>query len=122
MIEEVEVDKAEALAILGKEIAAFREKSYSELVAMIYQGRDTTGTVTGVERLLDRICSHPLITTGEREGASGAAYQFEIEVFWDDKPGGDVRVMGSIDDGGLRAFLPLCEAFIMSPSGRFVGE
>lgn len=107
------MDKTEALAILRSELAAFREKSHSELVAMIDQGRDTSGTVRGVERLLDRIGSHPLITAGEREGASGAVYQFEIQVFWDDKPGGNVRVMGSIDDGGWRAFVPLCEDFIM---------
>jgi hypothetical protein len=116
------MDKADALAILGSELAAFREKSYSELVAMIDQGRDTTDTVRGVERLLDRICSQPLITAGEREGAPGAVYQFEIEVFWDDKPGGDVRVMGSIANGGWRAFVPVCEDFIMSPSRAFVGE
>jgi hypothetical protein len=30
--------------------------------------------------------------------------------------------MVSIDDGGLRAFYPITEDFIMSPSGAFVGE
>ena len=43
-------------------------------------------------------------------------------VIWDDEPGGNVRVMVSIDDGGLRAFVPMTESFIKSPSGEFVGE
>jgi len=31
-------------------------------------------------------------------------------------------MMGGIDDGGLRAFMPLCDDFIIAPNGRFVGE
>jgi hypothetical protein len=95
------MDKALALAILGKELAAFREKSYSELVSMI-----------------DREPNQ----SEERSAPSGALYYVEMQVFWDDKPGGDVRVMGSIDDGGLRAFVPLSVSFVMGPSGVFVGE
>lgn len=46
-------------------------------------------------------------------GASGARYQLEIDVFWDHKPGGAVRVMGSIDDGGFwRSVAPLTRSFI----------
>lgn len=30
-----------------------------------------------------------------------------IEVVWDNKADGDVRVLGAIDDGSIRAFLPL---------------
>jgi hypothetical protein len=33
-----------------------------------------------------------------------------------------VHVLGAIDDGGLRAFVPLCDDFIMAPDGSFVGE
>ena len=60
--------------------------------------------------------------TGERTGPSGKWYQIEIQAFWDGKPDGDIRVMGSIDDGGWRAYFPLCEDFIKSPSNEFVGE
>jgi len=49
-------------------------------------------------------------------------YQVEIDVFWDDKPGGAVRVLGMIDDGGWRAFMPMCEAFGKAPYVSFVDE
>lgn len=48
-------------------------------------------------------------------GDSGTDYQIEIEVMWDGKGGGDLRVLGSIDDGGVRAFCPLCDSFIVTP-------
>ena len=54
--------------------------------------------------------------------ASGTRYQLEIQFFWDDKTDGNVRVLGSIDDGGIRAFLPATDSFILTPEGRFVGE
>lgn len=46
----------------------------------------------------------------------------ELQAFWDDKPDGDLRVMLSIDDGGLRAFKPLSKDLIISSSNRFIGE
>ena len=64
----------------------------------------------------DRLRSHmggPIVL--EARGRSGTDYQIEIEVFWDDKEGGDLRVLGSIDDGGARAFCPLCDSFIVTP-------
>jgi hypothetical protein len=48
---------------------------------------------------------------------SGATYHVELEGFWDDKEQRDLRVVASIDDGGLRAFLPFTDAFTISPSG-----
>ena len=48
----------------------------------------------------------------ERAAASGATYQLELQFFWDNQPGGNVRVMGSIDDGGWRAVVPLSRSFI----------
>jgi hypothetical protein len=48
---------------------------------------------------------------------SGATYHVELEGFWDDKEHRDLRVVASIDDGGLRAFLPFTDAFTISPSG-----
>jgi len=47
--------------------------------------------------------------------------KLEILIRWDGKRGGDVRVMGSIDDGGWRAFLPLCSDLLMTPSGEVEG-
>ncbi len=48
---------------------------------------------------------------------SGATYHVELEGFWDDEEHRDLRVVASIDDGGLRAFLPFTDAFTISPSG-----
>ena len=94
------MNKEEAKQIIRVELESFRAKPYSELVQMI-----------GAEPV-----------TSERTGPSGKRYQIEIQVFWDDKAGGDIRVVGSIDDGGWRAYRPLCEDFIKNPANEFVGE
>ena len=62
------------------------------------------------------------VTTDEVVRDSERSWQLEIQVFWDDQPNGNVRVMVSVDDGGLRAFVPLSGSFIKAPSGEFVGE
>jgi hypothetical protein len=93
------VDKQESDGMLRGKLREYRVLRYSDLVAQI--GIDDHVTVVG---------------------ASGAEFQLEVQVFWDDGPGGNVRVIGSIDDGGLRAFFPLNNSFIMAPDGRFVGE
>jgi hypothetical protein len=51
----------------------------------------------------------------ETEAASGRAYQLEVTIVWDHKPDGAIRVLGSIDDGGLRAFFPLTESRLVEP-------
>ena len=51
----------------------------------------------------------------KRVGASGSAYQLEVDVFWDDKPGGQIRVAAGVDDGGLRAFFPVAHDFLVPP-------
>ena len=56
----------------------------------------------------------------ERLGPGRCEYQIEIQVFWDDprKEGGDLRVLGSIDDGRFPyAFVPMTADFIMKPDG-----
>lgn len=94
------MNKDEAKGIIQEELEPFRLKPYAELVLMIE--------------------GEPFVT--ERVGPSGTRYQIEIEAFWDDKSGGDVRVIGSIDDGGWRAFMPLGDDFIKSSLNKFVGE
>ena len=47
-----------------------------------------------------------------RTGPDGKEYQIEIGIFWDDTPNKDIRVIGSIDDGGIRAYFPLTRGFI----------
>ncbi len=90
----------EAKKIIADQLKSYREKPYSELIKMIKQ--------------------KPL--TYEIRGQSGTLYQIEIEAFWDDRPNEDIRIMGSIDDGGLRAYSPISDDFIKSPTDEFVGE
>jgi hypothetical protein len=95
---------------------------------------DETEARSVLQSFLDRVRGLPYATLVERylgdeehtdvRGASGAAYQVEVQGFWDDPrlKGGNLRVMVSIDDGGWRAFVPMTESFIVAPDGRFVGE
>jgi hypothetical protein len=94
------VNKAEAKKIIAKELEQYRIKPYSELVEMIDK----------------ESINYELTSEG------GDRYQIEIEAFWDNKPNGDVRIIGGIDDGGWRAFIPVSDSFIKNPDGNFVGE
>ena len=84
------MDREEALSLLDAHLDQYRKLPYAELAAKI-----------GHEEFPEVV------------GPSGTEYQIEIQVCWDDKPGGDVRVLGAIDDGGLRAFMPLCSGLIV---------
>jgi hypothetical protein len=93
------MDKQEAQSLLAEQLAAYRTRPYADPAAMIGQGEYTEVTAP-----------------------AGQCYQIEIEALWDNEPSGNVRLIGSSDDGGLRAFVPLTESFIMAPNGTFVGE
>jgi hypothetical protein len=55
----------------------------------------------------------------ETAGESGVTYQIEWNVFWDSRPGGDIRVLLSIDDGSLASsIVPLTTSFLVSPTGK----
>jgi hypothetical protein len=85
------MNRDEALSLLDAHLDKYRKLSYAELSAMI-----------GHEEFPEVV------------GPSGTEYQIEIQVFWEHKAGGDVRVMGSIDDGTFRgAFRPVCEDLIV---------
>src|SRR5262249_32811744 len=94
------VDKADASRTAEEGLFGLRRETYDALV----------------ERLLNRSESSGVV------GQSGARFQMEVEAFWDSRDGRDLRVVVSIDDGGLRAFAPLTTSFIMAPDGTFVGE
>jgi hypothetical protein len=49
---------------------------------------------------------------------SGKEYQVEIQVVWDNKRRGTIRVLGSVDDGGIRALFPLSHTFAMTANGK----
>ena len=57
----------------------------------------------------------------EKTGKSGTVYQIEYEAVWDSEPGGDLRIIASIDDGGFRSALkPLTADFLVSFQGMVV--
>ena len=93
------MDKHEAKALLADKLREYRVLTYEQLRARV-----------GDQDNL------------ELTGQSGTEYQTEVQFFWDHKPGGDIRVMGAIDDGGWRAYFPLTDDFIRAPDGSFVGE
>jgi hypothetical protein len=93
------MNKEEAKIIIHEELNRYRSKSYDEL-----------------KEIIDKPIAY------EITNPNGVKYQIEIEVFWDDKKNGNIRVLGNIDDGGLSAFRPLSDDFIKSPSGEFIGE
>jgi len=94
------MNSEEATQLLERELASFRGESYTRLALRIPSGSLHV----------------------ERPAADGATYQLEFQFFWDDRAGGNIRVMGSIDDGGWRAFVPITRSFIKSADGSFVGE
>ena len=77
------MNKSEAKSLLSQELSRYRELPYVELFSLI----DHSETL-------------------ERTAPSGVIYQIEMQVFVDDKSRQTLRVMGSIDDGGWRAFSP----------------
>ena len=94
------MDNDEATRLLEEALDTFRRESYEQLVQRI--GKDP-------------VCL-------DRTGARATRYQLEFTVVWDNRPGGDVRVLGAIDDGRWRAFVPLTRDFIKAADGSFVGE
>ena len=108
------MNKAEATGLIQHEVDNLRSRSYAELRGMID--------------------AEPI--TGERTGLSGEKYQFEIESLWDNKPGGNIRVLGIIAESPHKPvfwkipvlrWIPIYTSsvthdFIKNPSGEFVGE
>jgi hypothetical protein len=88
----------EAVAVLERELAALGGEPYADLVLRIADGPQAI----------------------ERVAPSGTTYQMEIDVRWDARPNGNVRVIGSIDDGQWRVFVPLTRSFIKAPDDSFV--
>ena len=84
---------------MHQRLAAYRELPYGELAARV-----------------DRV-----ETLNIRRGAE-RPWQLEFQFHWDSDPGGAVRVTGSIDDGGIRAYFPVSDSFIKSRSGELIGE
>ena len=91
------MNNIEAKTILGRELATYAERPYRQLVALVENAE-----------VIEVI------------GDSGTKYQIEFNVFYDSEPGGDLRVMASIDDGGWQAFVPLTDSLIKRPDDSCV--
>ena len=94
-----DMNKKEAQSLLSKILTGYRKYSFAELQSRLGK-----------------------IDARQVNAESGAQYQVEVQLMWDDDRQQNIRVMGAIDDGGWRAFLPLTDSFIMAPDGSFVGE
>jgi hypothetical protein len=93
------MDKDEARALLDTEINRLRALPYSEL-----------------RRYMDE-------EQLEVTGPSGTNYQVEVLAVWDSGKEGDLRLILSIDDGGLlSSFKPMTDGFVMAADGSFIGE
>ncbi len=88
------MNKEEAKQVLEAELNIYRGMSFAQLTA----------------NLGNQGC-------WEATAASGAVYQIEIDVHWDGKDNSNLRVIGSIDNGGLSALMPLTSSFVMTPEG-----
>ncbi len=93
------MDTDKAKAFLAQQLEKYRAKPYAALKELVGK-----------------------VDAWDAESPDGLIWQIEIQVFWDDKPDGDIRVIGAIDDRGRRAYAPLTDDFIMTPDGAFLGE
>jgi hypothetical protein len=93
------MDTNEARGLLRQRLDLFRTRSHHELQSLI---------------------AEPEVI--ELVGPSGTRFCIEVLAVWDSKIGGDLRVIGSIDDGGWRAFKPLTDDFIMRRDGTLVSD
>ena len=93
------MDNDEARGLLRQRLDLYRTRSHHELQALI---------------------ADPEVI--ELVGPSGTRFCIEVLAVWDDQVGGQLRVIGSIDDGGWRAFKPLTDDFIMRRDGTLVSD
>lgn len=92
------MDKTEAREILKDEAWALQQLTYEQLRSYYKMPR-----------------------TFARKGASGVTYQIEEQSFVDDTHGKNLRVVISIDDGGMSAFKPMTRDFIVSSDDSHLG-
>jgi hypothetical protein len=93
------MNREEALQALSLEVTRLRGRTHAELTALV----DTPAHF-------------------EHIGISGQTYQVDVSAAWDDKPGQVLRLFFSVDDGGLRAYLPLTKSGLVPPDESFDGN
>ena len=93
------MDPIEALAALSIEAMKFAGRSHQELSSLVDEP------------------VHLRVV-----GPNGGEFQVEISAVWDDKHGQTLRLFFSVDDGGIRAFMPLTRGALVPPGAAFDGE
>ena len=86
------MNRAEADRLLQPELDALEKLGYDSLAARIGE-----------------------VVTFEKIGPTCINYQLELQLFWDRQPEAAIRVLGSIDDGDIRALMPLTDSRIIHP-------
>ena len=101
--------KEEMCYILSEHLNQYRSWSYSQLVKYVDKG---------------------YLKTAEGTAPDGTDYQMDFQVFWDDEPLGNIRVIGSFwaePKRPLLGFIPIytpdaTNCFIMCPDGKLIDE
>ena len=98
-VDNVGMDPDEARQLLETQVEEWRHRSYAELSREVGRWRRF-----------------------ETTGPSGQHYEGYIQVFWQGGADGPVKVIGSIDDGGWRTFVPLVTNFTVTPDGTLLSH
>lgn len=53
------------------------------------------------------------VDCSEVTGGSGTQYLIEVQILFDDKNKRTLRIVGSIDDGGLRSLFPITHSLLV---------
>jgi hypothetical protein len=93
------MNRDEALEVLNREVARLHGRTHAELVALIHAPWHS-----------------------EHVTESGHKYQVEVGAAWDDKPDQVLRLFFSVDNGGIRAYVPLTMCGLVQPGSCFDGE
>jgi hypothetical protein len=91
------MNKPEAQSILDEQLSLFARQPYAQLVELVNVPKNITV-----------------------QAPSGTKFQIEFNVFYDSGEQQNLRIIGSIDDGGWRAIMPLTKTLIMKPSGELL--
>jgi hypothetical protein len=98
-VDNLAMDYNEALQLLEAQVEEWRLRSYVELSREVGHWRRF-----------------------ETTGPSGEHYEGHVQVFWQGPVHGPVKVIGSIDDGGWRTFVPLMTNFTVTPDGTVLSQ
>ena len=85
-------NREEATALLKEHLEQFRDMPFDQIRANLSDETQQCVTV---------------------RGSSGEEYQIEVDAIWEED---QLRLLGGIDDGRLRAIFPLCEEISISRS------